>query len=87
MSRSRRKLPITGMTGARSEKADKRTAAQRARAQSRQALLCAPGDVLAPDRKAAGSPWSFAKDGKHWWNPRDMARRYGTRYVRKLMGK
>jgi hypothetical protein len=64
MSRSRRHVPIVGMTLARSEKADKRSASGRLRMLSRQELLRPLDEIVAPDRRSSGSPSIFAKDGK-----------------------
>ncbi len=90
MSRSRRKTPVTGIATSISEKDDKRMAAGRARAQSRQALLAAPGEVLAPVRHQSGNPWAFGKDGKRYWRAEDLRRialHQGPRGIRKLLGK
>lgn len=75
MSRSRRHTAITGITSAASEKQDKRMAAGRLRMLARQALRDAPEDVVAPDRRLAGSPWTFAKDGKQYLRGVSAAKR------------
>lgn len=64
MSRSRRRTPITGMTCADSEKADKQFGHQRTRV----AIRCAMArDAEAlPDRRGTENPWDYAKDGKKW---------------------
>src|SRR5690606_10736721 len=64
MSRSRRKTPITGITSAGSEKADKRVANRRVRRSVRQSLTVSPAPHLLPHTRELSNPWTFAKDGK-----------------------
>ncbi len=72
MSRSRRKTPIFGHTSARSEADDKRLWHKRWRSRERDqlAVLEPDADPLPVHRQAVSSPWSMAKDGKHWFDPR-----------------
>ena len=64
MARSRKKTPITGVTSAESEKADKQAAHRRERRHVRQRLTVdATADVL-PHTREVSNPWAFAKDGK-----------------------
>lgn len=67
MSRSRRKTPIHGMTGAKSEKADKAHSHRKVRRAVRIAVN-ADAPVL-PHEKELTNPWSMAKDGKAMFNP------------------
>lgn len=67
MSRSRRKMPITGMTTADSEKQDKRLANRKLRRKVRQVLPEEP-EVL-PDLREVSDPWTMDKDGKKWIDP------------------
>lgn len=65
MSRSRKKIPITGMTTAETEKEYKRQEHQRERAGVRTALanFDTEGAPL-PHPKEFGNPWGGPKDGK-----------------------
>lgn len=69
MSRSRRKTPITGMTCAKSEKADKQAAHRRTRVAAR--CMLARGDEAPPPVRLTENPWSYAKDGKRWCGRRN----------------
>lgn len=68
MSRSRKKHPITGITGAETEKEFKQQEHQRERARVRTVLanFDADGEVL-PDSREFGDPWNGPKDGKRVW--------------------
>lgn len=69
MSRSRKKTPMGRMTGASSEKWDKRVANRRLRRRVKEALAQDPlGDVL-PAQRELSDPWTMAKDGKKWHDP------------------
>jgi len=69
MSRSRKKTPIGGMTGAPSEKWDKRVANRRERRCVKEVLAQDPlADVL-PTQRELSDPWTMAKDGKRWHDP------------------
>ncbi|MBS3962441.1 MAG: hypothetical protein KGZ61_11525 [Sandarakinorhabdus sp.] len=63
MSRSRKKVPIAGVTGAASDRPFKTIEHGRARAATRQAL--ASGTEPPPARKF-GDPWRGEKDGKSY---------------------
>lgn len=65
MSRSRKKIPIVGITTAESDKPFKVREHRRERAAVRDALATG-GDV--PHPKAFGNPWSSEKDGKRYWD-------------------
>ena len=65
MSRSRRKTPIFGMTGARSEKQDKRLANRALRRKFKESIG-ADAEVY-PIIEDVSNVWSFEKDGKHFW--------------------
>jgi hypothetical protein len=63
MTRSRRKVPITGITCAESDKPFKKAEHSRERSHVRQALHV--GDEP-PHPKAFGNPWVAPKDGKRY---------------------
>jgi hypothetical protein len=69
MSRSRKKKPITGITGSETEKDWKQQEHQRERANVRTALanFDEDGDVL-PAPLEFGNPWAGPKDGKRDWS-------------------
>ncbi len=64
MSRSRRKTPITGITNAESEKAEKLAIHRRERRRVRQVLAVVPEPDLLPHRRELRTPWAMGKDGK-----------------------
>lgn len=68
MSRSRKKTSISGMTHARSEKADKTLSHRKVR---RAVAVEARNteDSLMPMERQLTNPWSMAKDGKFWFRP------------------
>lgn len=72
MSRSRKTTPIVGNTVASSEKHDKRVASRRDRRVNREILSWSSDDSLLKNRKDSGNPWSMAKDGKHYFDSRDL---------------
>jgi hypothetical protein len=75
MSHSRKKNPIRGVTGARSEKADKRHVNRALRQRARQALMAEPETSLTPDRREVRDVWDMAKDGKRYLKdprPKDL---------------
>ena len=77
MSRSRRKTPIFGHTGATTDHPWKKAAARRLRRRVKQ-HLCATldGDRFAGKPWDLESDWSSDKDGKSWWrNPDARAMR------------
>ena len=65
MARSRRKTPIWGITGARSEKKDKRIANRRLR-RAVNIRLAQPDETPLPVLREVSNPWSMAKDGRRW---------------------
>lgn len=75
MSRSRKKTPIQGVTGARSEKTDKRKANRALRKRVRGALQTDPELEVAPKLRELSSVWDMAKDGKRFLKlprPKDL---------------
>ncbi len=66
MARSRRKTPIIGITGASSEKEDKRTTNRLVRHKVRTLLLTNPEVEVLPGLKELSNPLYMAKDGKCW---------------------
>lgn len=68
MSRSRKKVNVTGITTCDSEKDDKRIANRKLRAAVRGAIS---GDAeVMPELREVSSVWTFGKDGKRWWGSR-----------------
>jgi hypothetical protein len=65
MSRSRKKVPITGITCAETDKPFKQQEHQRERSRVRDALKTEK--ELLPDPKQFGNPWAAPKDGKQIW--------------------
>ncbi len=75
MSRSRRKTPIRGVTGAASEKADKRHNNRSLRKRVKKVLLTDPELEVAPTMRELSNVWDMAKDGKYFLKkprPKDM---------------
>ena len=72
MSRSFRKTPVTSMTGARSEKSDKKIWHRRFRRASNMLLNTLSDNIekaetsLFPNILDVSNVWSFSKDGKHY---------------------
>ncbi len=66
MSRSRKKIAITGWTTARSEKKDKRIINRSLRRQTRRILEGDAEDAIFPIQDDVMSLWSMQKDGKCW---------------------
>jgi hypothetical protein len=64
MSRSRKKVPITGITTCDSEKWDKQHANRKLRAAIRVAI--ADDQEVMPELREVSNVWSFGKDGKKW---------------------
>jgi hypothetical protein len=64
MTRSRKKTPITGITSAESEKADKTVAHRKERRKVRTVLQVDPESDVLPHTREVSDPWSMAKDGK-----------------------
>jgi hypothetical protein len=69
MAHSRRKNPVTGVTTARSEKAEKAAANRTLRRLARRALRIAPDATVLPDRREVSDPWCMSKDGKMRFDP------------------
>lgn len=71
MSRSRRSTPVTGVTSAASEKANKLAWHRRFRRVSRQRIAHVADDVdaLIPLPKEVSNAWSMDKDGKQRFDP------------------
>lgn len=67
MSRSYKHTPVHGITGARSEKWDKRKANRKLRHRVKEVLVLAP-DVL-PVLREVSNVWTMNKDGKFWFDP------------------
>jgi len=65
MSRSKRKMPIAGITTAETEKSYK-AAAHRAERRVVRAKVKSGADDI-PHTKEFGDPWSGPKDGKYWF--------------------
>ena len=76
MARSRKKTPITGITGAKSEKEDKLLAHRKERRKIRSRLRSETEPEVLPHRREVGNVWVFSKDGKQYHrgpaNPRDL---------------
>jgi hypothetical protein len=66
MSRSFKKTPVCGITGARSEKRDKRRANRTYRRLCRARLR---STFELPQMREVSNVWSFAKDGKICFDP------------------
>jgi hypothetical protein len=69
MARSRKKVPITGITTAASEKADKASAHKRERRAVRTRLHEQPAADILPTIREVSNVWTFAKDGKTYLKP------------------
>jgi hypothetical protein len=68
VSRSRRKTPIFGHTGAETDHPWKQAAARRLRRRVRQHLQATlDGERFAGKRWDLDSDWPSDKDGKFWW--------------------
>lgn len=71
MSRSHRKTPITGITGAKSEAEWKAKAARKLRVATRGLLATQPeAETLSGKRWEVVNPWDGPKDGKSWFGKR-----------------
>ena len=68
MSRSRKKVPITGCAGNKSDKYDKTIAHRKFRRKSKQRIL--HGSIILPEyMREISEIYSFPKDGKCYWSP------------------
>lgn len=75
MSRSRKKAPISGVTGASSEKAEKRKLNRAVRSRTKRAILKDPELEVPPHPRELKDVWDMAKDGKYFLKhprPRDL---------------
>ena len=88
MSRSRRHTPISGITGAESEKKDKKIANKQMRTRTRDLLRAAlhadeEEDLVFPDHlHEVSNPYSGDKDGKHYYGNHEE-----EEWFRKMMRK
>lgn len=67
MSRSKRKTPITGITTAETEKADKAAWHRRHRHAEKVRLNASGIEYVDRSHKEHSDPWSMSKDGKKYW--------------------
>jgi len=90
MSRSYKKVPVAGHTGAESEKYDKKIWHRRFRHRTKDILRSMHNDpdmiddVVMPVEDDVSNTWSMSKDGKHYlgnWLKKNMDR------IREIMGK
>ena len=72
MSKSRKRMPITGSTTAESDKTYKQAEHQRERSAAKIAIQQGE-QPLAP--RAYGNPWFSEKDGKQYWADMERVRR------------
>jgi hypothetical protein len=70
VSRSKKKTPVEGITGARSEKQDKRLYNRRYRRTCKQAVHVSPERELMPHLWEYSNPWAMDKDGKVRFDPK-----------------
>lgn len=75
MARSFKKIAITGITTAESEKKDKRIANRRERSRIKQMLYVATtastdtlDALILPHKRELSNVWCFDKDGKHYYS-------------------
>ena len=71
MSRSKRRTPVCGNAGARSEKQDKRLYNRRYRRVCKQALHVNATRALLPLLREYSNVGAMDKDGKFWFDPRE----------------
>lgn len=90
MSRSYKKVPVIGHTGADSEKADKKIWHRRFRHKTKDILRSMHNDVegmddvIMPVETDVSNTWAMSKDGKHYigeWLKKNVDR------IREIMGK
>ena len=92
MSRSYKKVPVAGHTGADSEKTDKKIWHRRFRHKTKDIIRSmymhndveSIDDVVMPVEDDVSNTWSMSKDGKHYlggWLKKNMDR------IREIMGK
>lgn len=74
MSRSRKKVPVTGHTTHESEKQDKRKSNRRLRTAVKQQINKQDEKPL-PELREVSDVWGFAKDGKTWLQDPESAER------------
>lgn len=75
MSRSKKKTPVGGITGACSEKQDKRLYNRRYRRVCKQVLHVNPKSELLPHLREYSNLWCMDKDGKNWFDPEEYPKR------------
>lgn len=71
MSRSKKRTPVCGMTGAASEKQDKRLYNRRYRRVCKQAINADPARAELPLLREYSNPGAMDKDGKMWFDPEE----------------
>jgi len=69
VSRSRRKMPIHGVTTAESEKQEKRAYNRRYRHAVKQAVQSGDDETPLPIVREYSDPWAMGKDGKMLFDP------------------
>ena len=75
MSRSKKRTPVAAMTGACSEKQDKRSYNRHYRRVCEQFLHVNPEGEPLPHLREYSNPWMMAKDGKVWFDPEQYPER------------
>lgn len=75
MSHSRKKIPIGGITGAGSEKEEKRKANRKTRRVVKEALHNSPGPEVLPHLKEVSDTWTMSKDVKIYFGRGDGAKK------------
>ena len=69
MSRSRKKIPIRGITSATTEKDEKQAANRKLRREVRQRLAEGADATELPELREVSNVWSMSKDGKIPFDP------------------
>jgi len=78
MSRSVKKNPVCGMTGAPSEKGNKQKASRAVRKRVKQKIgelrvgALDPDEAILPEPLEVADPYDFAKDGKMRFDPKGL---------------
>lgn len=75
MSHSRKKIPIGGITGAGSEKEEKRKANRKTRRVVKEALHNSPVPEVLPHLKEVSDTWTMSKDVKIYFGRGDGAKK------------
>ena len=85
MSRSKKHIPIFGITKSDSEKKDKRLNNRRLRRKVKELLTEIETDEkVLPIMKDVSNVWSMQKDGKQYWPPDKMKQR-GCKVWKEMM--